>query len=111
MIEVSFPAGFTPADATRVEATFTRSAISRESPACSANAITGTRPAHDTTCSSSNSGVALDHTLGSSTDRGLVLGSAAMEKSPLVARGKSRFGRVKSPLFVFVVRTGLWASV
>ena len=29
--------------------------------ACSASAITGTKPAHDTKRSSSNSGVALDH--------------------------------------------------
>ncbi len=42
MIEVSFPAGFTPAEATRVEATSTRSAINSDSPVCSANAITGT---------------------------------------------------------------------
>lgn len=61
MIEVSFPAGFTPAEATRVEASLTRSATSSDSPACSANAITGTSPAHDTRCSSSNSGVAVDH--------------------------------------------------
>ena len=48
MIEVSFPAGFTPAEATRVVPSSTRSAISSDSPACSANAITGTSPAHDT---------------------------------------------------------------
>src|SRR5680860_494070 len=67
MIEVTFPDGFTPAEATRVEATFTRSAINCESPACSASAITGTRPASDTKCSSSNSGVALDHACDSFT--------------------------------------------
>ena len=64
MIEVSFPAGFTPAEATRIgdsESSPTRSATSAESPACSANAITGTSPAHDTNRSSSNSGVALAH--------------------------------------------------
>jgi hypothetical protein len=67
MIEVSFPAGFTPADATRLDSSLTRSAISSDSPACSANAITGTSPMHDTKCSSSNSGVALDHPSGSFT--------------------------------------------
>ena len=36
MIEVSFPAGFTPAETTRVEPSSTRSAISSDSPACSA---------------------------------------------------------------------------
>ena len=61
MIELSFPAGFTPAEATRVSPSATRSAISCDSPACSANAITGTKPASDTRSSSSNSGVALDH--------------------------------------------------
>jgi hypothetical protein len=60
-IEVSFPTGFTPAEATRVEATDTPSATSSESPARSASAITGTRPAEDTSRSSSNSGLALDH--------------------------------------------------
>jgi hypothetical protein len=49
------------AEATRVEATDTRSATSSESPACSAGAITGTRPAEDTSRSSSNSGLALNH--------------------------------------------------
>ena len=61
MIELSFPAGFTPADATRVSPSATRSATSSDSPACSANAITGTSPTYDTRSSSSNSGVALDH--------------------------------------------------
>ena len=63
MTEVSFPAGFTPADATRggSDANVTRSEMSPDSPACSASAITRTSPAHDTKFSSSNSGVALDH--------------------------------------------------
>ncbi len=61
MIEVSFPAGFTPADATRTEASPTRSEINSDNPARSANAITGTSPTHDTKRSSSNSGVAFDH--------------------------------------------------
>ena len=62
-----FPAGFTPAEATRVGPSSTRSATSSESPACSANAITGINPADDTKCSSSNSGVALDHECDSFT--------------------------------------------
>ena len=61
MIEVAFPAGFTPAEPTLVFPIRTRSAINSVSPACSANAITGTRPAHDTKRSSSNNGVALAH--------------------------------------------------
>jgi hypothetical protein len=61
MIEVSFPAGFTPADATRAEASPTRSQIRASSPACSANAITGTSPTRETKRSSSKTGVALDH--------------------------------------------------
>ena len=45
MIEVSLPAGFTPAEATRVEAEpRPGSAISPDSPACSASAITGDQP-------------------------------------------------------------------
>lgn len=61
MIEVSFPAGFTPAEATRFEATLTGWLISSASPVCSASAITGTSPEHDTNRSSSNNEVALDH--------------------------------------------------
>ena len=60
MIEVTFPAGFTPAEATRVSPRRTRSTTNSESPACSASAITGTSPADDTKRSSSNRGVALD---------------------------------------------------
>jgi hypothetical protein len=58
MIEATLPAGFTPAEATRVRPSRTRPSTSSESPAWSASAITGTRPADDTRCSSSNSGVA-----------------------------------------------------
>jgi hypothetical protein len=50
IIEVTFPAEFTPL-----------------SPACSANAITGTNPARDTKPSSSNNCVALAHTCGGFT--------------------------------------------
>jgi hypothetical protein len=63
-IEVSLPAGFTAAEATRVEpkqSNVTRSAINPDSPVCSASSITGTRPAHDTRFSSSNNGVLRDH--------------------------------------------------
>ena len=67
MIEVSFPAGFTPAEATFDTLNLTRCPISSDSPARSARAITGTRPAHDTKCSSSNTGVARDHTSGNFT--------------------------------------------
>ena len=60
MIEVSFPAGFTPAEATlrRAEPDPLRDQL--RSPACSAKPITGTRPAHDTRCSSSKTGAARD---------------------------------------------------
>ncbi len=61
MIEVTLPAGFTPAEATRLEAKLSRSATSSDSPACSASAITGASPAHDTKWWSSKIGVALDH--------------------------------------------------
>ena len=67
MIEVSFPAGFTPAEATLQDLNLTRCPISSDNPARSANPITGTRPAHDTRCSSSNTGVARDHSSGSFT--------------------------------------------
>jgi hypothetical protein len=67
MIEVSFPAGLTPADLTAVERSTTFSPISSESPACSARPITGASPAHDTRRSSSNTGVARDHASGSFT--------------------------------------------
>jgi hypothetical protein len=67
MIEVSFPAGFTPADLTLDPVNRTRSAINSDSPARSANPISGTRPAHDTRFSSSKTGVARDQTSGSFT--------------------------------------------
>jgi len=67
MTEVSLPAGFTPADLTFVVLNVTRSPISSDRPARSASAITGTSPAHDTRCSSSNSSVARDHASGSFT--------------------------------------------
>jgi len=54
MIEVSFPTGFTAPDFTRVEDRPTCSPINRESPACSANFSTGTKPAADTKFCSSN---------------------------------------------------------
>ena len=55
------------AETTRVAPSSTRSATSSDSPACSAKAITGTKPASDTRCSSSNSGVAVDHVCDSFT--------------------------------------------
>ena len=58
MIEVSFPAGFAPAEATFTVLKQTRCPISSDKPARSANAITGTNPAHDTRASSSNRGTA-----------------------------------------------------
>ena len=61
MIEVTFPAGFTPAEATHVVPSSTRWLSNADNPACSASAITGASPAHDTRCASSNSGVAIDH--------------------------------------------------
>src|SRR5258707_27676 len=48
MIVVSFPAGLTAPDRTRVLGRSTWSRINRERPVCSASSITGTRPAADT---------------------------------------------------------------
>src|SRR6266508_4063295 len=67
MIEVSLPAGFAPAEATRVAVIATLVEISSDRPASSASAITGASPTHDTRSSSSNCGVALDHPSGSFT--------------------------------------------
>jgi len=58
MIEVSFPAGFTPAEATLDVLNRTRSPISPAKPVRSAKPITGTRPAHETKCTSSKTGTA-----------------------------------------------------
>jgi hypothetical protein len=66
-IDVSFPAGFTPADATLVDRNRTRDEISCDKPARSASAITGARPANDTRLSSSKIGVARAHASGSFT--------------------------------------------
>jgi hypothetical protein len=68
MIEVSLPAGFTAADLTLLCLIATLAEISSDRPACSASAITGTRPAHDTKCSSSKIGVARDQPCDSLTD-------------------------------------------
>jgi hypothetical protein len=56
MIDVSFPAGFTPADRTFVAygSIRTRSPIKSDSPARSANASTGANPADDTRFASTN---------------------------------------------------------
>ena len=67
MTEVSFPAGFTPAERTVVVLNLTRSPINSERPARSASAITGTSPAHDTSEPSSNSDVARDQPSGGFT--------------------------------------------
>jgi hypothetical protein len=60
MIEHSLPAGFTPADLTRVAcgSIATLLAISSDRPARSARPITGTKPAHDTRFCSSKTGLA-----------------------------------------------------
>ena len=59
MIEVSFPAGFTPAEATRVSDANRDLLVEQlREPGLLGQPITGTRPAHDTRFSSSNSGVA-----------------------------------------------------
>jgi hypothetical protein len=68
MIEVIFPAGFAPAEATLAALIATLAEISSDSPARSASAITGTRPANDTRFSSSNSGVACDQAWDSCTE-------------------------------------------
>jgi hypothetical protein len=48
MIVLSFPAGLTAPDATRVDGRLTCSPINRERPVCSANSSTGTKPPADT---------------------------------------------------------------
>ena len=60
MTAVSFPAGFAPADATLDVLNTTLSAISSTKRVCSANPITGTKPAHETRRSSSKTGTARD---------------------------------------------------
>jgi hypothetical protein len=69
MIEVSFPAGFAPADLTLVAvgSIFTRSLISSDSPARSASANSGASPANDTRLASSNRAAARNHASGSFT--------------------------------------------
>lgn len=57
-IAVILPAGFAPAEATSVVVNATLLATRVDRPARPARAITGTRPAHGTRLSSSNSGVA-----------------------------------------------------
>ena len=54
MIVVSFPAGLTAPEATRVLGRSTCSSISSERPVCSASSSTGTNPAADTRFCSSN---------------------------------------------------------
>ena len=53
-IEVSLPTGLTAPDFTRVDGRSTCSPIDSESPVCSANSSTGTKPAADTRFGSSN---------------------------------------------------------
>ena len=53
MIVVSFPAGLTAPDATRVLGSSTRSLINRDRPVCSASSMIGTKPAADTRLCSS----------------------------------------------------------
>src|SRR6476660_5645703 len=54
MIVVSFPAGLTAPEATRVLGRSTCSPINRERPVCSASSMIGTKPAADTRFRSSN---------------------------------------------------------
>lgn len=54
MIVVSFPAGLTAPEATRVLGSTTCSPINRERPVCSASSMIGTKPAADTRFRSSN---------------------------------------------------------
>ena len=54
MIVVSFPAGLTAPDLTRVLGSSTCSPINRERPVCSASSSTGTKPPADTRFRSSN---------------------------------------------------------
>lgn len=58
MTALTLPAGFTAADLTLVVPIATLAETSSDRPARSANAITGTSPAHDTRLSSSKVGVA-----------------------------------------------------
>ncbi len=60
MIEVSLPAGLAVADRSRDPRNLTLLEISSDSPARSANAITGTSPACDTRLASSNRASARD---------------------------------------------------
>src|SRR2546430_5631797 len=67
-IEVTFPVGFAPVDGTGSPVIFTLSATNSDRPARSANAITGTNPAHDTRFSSSNRTAARDHLCNNLTE-------------------------------------------
>jgi hypothetical protein len=70
MIEVSLPAGFTPAEVTLLAcgSSTTRSEINSDNPARSARPITGASPANDTRCSSSKTGAARDQPCDSLTE-------------------------------------------
>ncbi|MBA2699053.1 MAG: hypothetical protein H0U61_09835 [Nocardioidaceae bacterium] len=61
MIEVTFPAGFTPAESTRVSPEPDPLSDQLRQASLLGNDITGTRPVRDTNGSSSNNGVALAH--------------------------------------------------
>ena len=64
----SFGAGLAAPDLIRGSAMWTFSPSSRESPVCSANVITGTSPAYDTRCSSSNTAEATANLCDTCTD-------------------------------------------
>jgi hypothetical protein len=68
MIEVIFPAGFTAAEATLDVLIMTLVPISSDRHVCSAKAITGASPAHDTSRSSSNSGADWDQACDNFTE-------------------------------------------
>ena len=61
MIVVSFPAGLTAPDLTRVLGSSTCSPINRERPVCSASSSTGTKPPADTRFRSSSPGGRAPH--------------------------------------------------
>src|SRR6476619_8108779 len=64
----NFGAGLAAADLIRGSAICTFSPRSRKSPVCSANVITGTSPAYDTRCSSSNTSDVVEKLWDTCTD-------------------------------------------
>lgn len=80
-IELILPAGLVPVEAIGGAVIFTCSVTRSDSPACSASAITGTSPAHDTRFSSSNRTTGPDHLCNNFTGSALrALRSETLDK-------------------------------